>query len=89
MVAECKSPISSAITNLPSRENTTQTCCTLWREPEISVVNWITTELVVFHVRIALEPPAILSPKKLLRVPLRAAVKITRTVKLSQSESTP
>ena len=31
MVAECKSPISSAITNLPSRENTTRTCCTLWR----------------------------------------------------------
>ena len=31
MVVECKSPISRAITNLPSRENTTQTCCTLWR----------------------------------------------------------
>ena len=29
--SKCKSPISSAITNLPSRENTTQTCCTLWR----------------------------------------------------------
>ena len=31
MVAECKSPMSSAITNLPSRGNTIQTCCTLWR----------------------------------------------------------